>query len=157
MGKVSNLKPILHSTLTSITLFSSANWLIPMPICLVGCLFLIDFRSEMYTYVYICTYTYIHAYTHIYTYIYMHIHAYTCIYAYVYVWVSQVALLVKNMPADAGDNKGHGFSPWVGKILWRRKGQLQYSCLENSMDRGAWWAPVPGVAELDMTEVTEPT
>ena len=32
---------------------------------------------------------------------------------------------------------------------------LQYSCLENPMERGAWWATVHGVAELDMTEVTE--
>ena len=31
---------------------------------------------------------------------------------------------------------------------------LQYSCLENSVDRGAWWAAVHGFAELDMTEVT---
>ena len=30
--------------------------------------------------------------------------------------------------------------------------QLQYSCLENSMDRETWWAPVHGVAELDMTD-----
>ena len=29
---------------------------------------------------------------------------------------------------------------------------LQYSCLENSMDRGAWWATDHGVTELDMTE-----
>ena len=33
------------------------------------------------------------------------------------------------------------FNPWVGKVPWRRKWQpLQYSCLENPMDRGAWWA-----------------
>ena len=31
---------------------------------------------------------------------------------------------------------------------------LQYSCLENPVDRGAWWAAVHGVAGLDMTEVT---
>ena len=31
---------------------------------------------------------------------------------------------------------------------------LQYSCLENSIDRGAWWTTVHSVAELDMTEST---
>ena len=35
--------------------------------------------------------------------------------------------------------------PWVGKI-WRRKWQLQDSCLESSMDRGAWLATVCGFA-----------
>ena len=39
-------------------------------------------------------------------------------------------------------------SPWVGKILWRRKwNPLQYSCLENPMDRGAWQTTVDGVAK----------
>ena len=41
-----------------------------------------------------------------------------------------------------------GFSPWVRKILWRRKRQpMQYSCLGNSMDKGAWWATVHGVTK----------
>ena len=45
-----------------------------------------------------------------------------------------------------------GFSPGVGKIPWRRKWQLfQYSCLENSMDRGACGPTVHGVTELDTT------
>ena len=39
-----------------------------------------------------------------------------------------------------------GFNPWVRTISWRRAWQpLQYSCLENPMDRGAWWAIVHGV------------
>ena len=41
-----------------------------------------------------------------------------------------------------------GFNTWVGKIPWRRARQpLQYSCLGKSMDRGAWWATVHGVAQ----------
>ena len=36
--------------------------------------------------------------------------------------------------------------PWVEKIPWRRKWHPQYSCLENPMDGGAWWAAVHGVA-----------
>ena len=40
------------------------------------------------------------------------------------------------------------FNPWVRKISWRRKWQpTQYSCLKNSMDRGAWWATVHGVTK----------
>ena len=40
------------------------------------------------------------------------------------------------------------FSLWVGKIPWRRAWQpIQYSCLENSMDRGAWWLLSMGVSE----------
>ena len=41
-----------------------------------------------------------------------------------------------------------GFKPWVGKIPWRRTWNLlQYSSLENSMDRGVWWATVHGVTK----------
>ena len=43
----------------------------------------------------------------------------------------------------------HKFGPWVRKIPWRRKWQstLQYSCLENLMDRGAWQAIVHRVSK----------
>ena len=41
-----------------------------------------------------------------------------------------------------------GVDPWVAKIFWRGDGNpLQCSCLENPMDRGAWWAIVQGVAK----------
>ena len=49
--------------------------------------------------------------------------------------------------------KRGGFGPWAGKIPWRRAGHKpQCSCLENPMDRGAWWATGHGVTELDTTE-----
>ena len=38
------------------------------------------------------------------------------------------------------------FDPWIGKIPWSWKDiQLQYSCLDYSMDRGAWWAAVHSI------------
>ena len=56
--------------------------------------------------------------------------------------MSQVALVVKNPPANAGDMRG-GFDPWVGKTPGGGLGNpLQHSCLENLMDRGAWQAAV---------------
>ena len=55
--------------------------------------------------------------------------------------------VVKNLPAKAGDRK-HRFDPWVRKIPWRKKcNPLQYSRLENSMDRGAWQATIHGAAK----------
>ena len=46
-----------------------------------------------------------------------------------------------------GKCKRCGFDPWVGKIPWRHDNPLQYSHLENPMDRGAWRATVHGVAK----------
>jgi len=49
--------------------------------------------------------------------------------------------VVKNLPANAGDSKRHDFDPWVGKNPRGGNGNLlQYSCLKDPMDRGAWWA-----------------
>ena len=57
-------------------------------------------------------------------------------------WASQVALVVKNPPTSAGGVR-YGFDPWVRKIPWKRAcNPLQYSCLENPMDRRAWQAAV---------------
>ena len=57
-----------------------------------------------------------------------------------------MALVVKNLPAEAGDMRP-GFDPRVGRSLGGGRGNpLQYSCLENPMDSGAWWAIVHRVA-----------
>ena len=62
-------------------------------------------------------------------------------------WVSQVALVVKNPLANAGDTRDMGSIPGLGRSPGRGNGNpLQYSCLENSMDRGAWEAIVHRVA-----------
>ena len=58
---------------------------------------------------------------------------------------SQVALLVKNPPANVGDM---GSVPGLGRSTGEGDGNpLQYSCLENRMDRGTWWATVHGVTQ----------
>ena len=92
---------------------------------------------------------YIYIYIYIYTYIYIHI-KYICFFNII---SSQVAL-VKNPPANAGDKRDKGSIPGSG----RSPGEdpLQYSCLENSMDRGAWQATYSpwGRKESDTTEAT---
>ena len=61
---------------------------------------------------------------------------------------SQVVPVVKNPPANAGDVRDMGSIPALGRSPGGGHGTpLQYSCLENPMDRGAWWATVNGVAK----------
>ena len=63
-------------------------------------------------------------------------------------WASQVALVVKNLPVMAGDVRDMGLIPGSGRSPGGGNGNpLQYSCLENSMDRKAWWATVHGVTK----------
>ena len=69
-----------------------------------------------------------------------------------YTWASQVVLVVKNSPANAGDV---GSVPGLGRSLGGGHGNpLQYSRLENFMDREAWRAIVQRVTVSDTTEVT---
>ena len=59
-----------------------------------------------------------------------------------------MALVVKSPPANAGDIRDVGSIPGSGRSLGEGNGNaLWYSCLENPMDRGAWWATVQRVAE----------
>ena len=61
--------------------------------------------------------------------------------------VSQVALVVKNPPASARDLRDAGSIPGLGRSPGGGHGDpLHYSCQENPMDRGAWWAMVRSVA-----------
>ena len=64
--------------------------------------------------------------------------------------------MVKNPPANAGASGDLGLILGSGKSPVGGKGNpLQYSCLGNPMDRGAWWNAVSGVAkESDMSEHT---
>ena len=60
--------------------------------------------------------------------------------------------MVKSPAARAGDARDSSSIPGSGRCPGRRKGTaLQYSCLENPKDRGAWWATVHGV-ESDTIE-----
>ena len=63
-------------------------------------------------------------------------------------WAFQVVLVVRNLAANAGDIRDEGSIPGLGRSPGGGHGSpLQYSCLENPMDRGAWWATVHRVAK----------
>ena len=72
-------------------------------------------------------------------------HVCVCI---LYCGASQVAVVVKNLPACAGDIRDVGSVPGMARFPGGGKGySLQYSCLENPTDRGVWWATVHGVTK----------
>ena len=75
---------------------------------------------------------------------------------------SQEALLggteVKNLPPRAGDARDLGSTPGSGRSLGVGNGnQLWYSCLENSMDRGAWWRTVYRIARVRHDKACTPS
>ena len=56
--------------------------------------------------------------------------------------------VVKNLPVNAGDTRDSGLIPELGRSPGVGNGNLlQNSCLENSMDQGAWWTTVHGVTK----------
>ena len=59
-----------------------------------------------------------------------------------------MAQVVKNPPANAGDARDMGSILGLGRSPGKGNGSpLQYSCLENSKNRGAWWATIHGVTK----------
>ena len=62
---------------------------------------------------------------------------------------SQVSLVVRKPPANTRVIRDVGSVPGLGRSAGARNGNpLQCSCLENPMDRGAWWATVHGVPRV---------
>ena len=74
----------------------------------------------------------------------------------IFIWASQVALVVKNPPVNAADVRDVDLIPGLRKSPGGGHSNLfKYSCLENPMDREAWWATVHRCRkESDTTEVT---
>ena len=68
---------------------------------------------------------------------------------------SEVALVIKNLPANSGDVRETDSIPGLGRSPGEGNGNpLQYSSLENPMDRGAWQATVHWIEQSDMIEET---
>ena len=66
-------------------------------------------------------------------------------------WACQVVLVVKNLPANAGDIRELGSIPELERSPGGDHGNpLQYSCLENPMDRGGWQATVHVIAKKSL-------
>ena len=76
------------------------------------------------------------------------VYALEYIHTYTHIWASQVVLVAKSLPANAGDIRGTGSVPKLGRSPGGGHGNpLQYSCLENPMDTLAWRATVHRIAK----------
>ena len=82
-----------------------------------------------------------------------------CHHLQIFLGASQVVLVVKNLPANAGDVMRHGFDPWVGKIPCRRAGQPTPIFLpgESQGQRSLAGYSPRGQKELNATEVLQRT
>ena len=70
-------------------------------------------------------------------------------------WGFPGSAVAKNLPANAGDGKTMSVIPGLGRSPGVENGNpLQYSCLENSVDRGAWQAVVHGVTK-SLTQLSD--
>ena len=88
----------------------------------------------------VCICVYVCIYTYMCTCVYTHTHTYN--------WASQVAPVLKDPRASAEDIEGLASIPGSGRSPGEGSGDpLQYSCLENPMDRGAWRATVHRVTK----------
>ena len=77
-----------------------------------------------------------------------HIHAKRLIDVYRVNWASQVVLVVKNLPANAGVIRDAGSISGLRRCPGGGHGNpIQSSCLENPMNRGAWWASVHRIVQ----------
>ena len=86
--------------------------------------------------------------TELHAYVFLHVAIAHLFYYISFIGVSHLALLVKNPPAKAGDIRDVGLIPGSGRSPGGRHGSpLQYSCLENLRDRGAWQAMVHRVTK----------
>ena len=93
-------------------------------------------------------YVYIHIYILLYVLFHYGLSQDMNIVLYATQWGFPGGRVVKNLPANAGDTRDMGLIPGSERSLGVGNGNLlQYSCLENSMDRGAWWATVHGAAK----------